>query len=49
MIDMATRRNREHVAEGRAVLWTAAQNTGAQRLFDAAGFRTTMIEMTREL
>jgi hypothetical protein len=31
------------------VLWTAAQNRPAQRLFDAAGFRETMIEMTQEL
>lgn len=33
----------------RAMLWTAAQNATAQRLFDRAGFRRTMIEMTREL
>ena len=33
----------------RAMLWTAAQNTRAQRVFDAAGFRQTMIEMTLEL
>jgi ribosomal protein S18 acetylase RimI-like enzyme len=33
----------------RVMLWTAAQNQRAQRLFDAAGFRTTMIEMTLEL
>jgi ribosomal protein S18 acetylase RimI-like enzyme len=31
------------------VLWTAARNEAAQRLFAAAGFRPTMIEMTREL
>lgn len=30
------------------VLWTAAPNDAAQRLFAAAGFRRTMIEMTRE-
>ena len=30
------------------VLWTAARNEAAQRLFAAAGFRRTMIEMTRE-
>ena len=30
------------------VLWTAARNEAAQRLFAAAGFRPTMIEMTRE-
>jgi ribosomal protein S18 acetylase RimI-like enzyme len=33
----------------RVVLWTAAQNGRAQHLFHAAGFRQTMIEMTREL
>jgi ribosomal protein S18 acetylase RimI-like enzyme len=33
----------------RAVLSTAARNEGAQRLFARAGFRRTMIEMTREL
>lgn len=33
----------------RVMLWTAAQNERAQRLFDAAGFRKTMIEMTLEL
>ena len=32
----------------RVVLHTAARNTGAQRLFERAGFRATMIEMTRE-
>jgi ribosomal protein S18 acetylase RimI-like enzyme len=31
------------------VLSTAEQNATAQRLFDRAGFRRTMIEMTREL
>jgi ribosomal protein S18 acetylase RimI-like enzyme len=31
------------------VLFTATQNETAQRLFAAAGFRSTMIEMTREL
>lgn len=31
------------------VLSTAHHNTGAQRLFAAAGFRPTLIEMTREL
>ena len=30
------------------VLWTAAPNEAAQRLFASAGFRQTMIEMTRE-
>lgn len=33
----------------RVVLGTAAQNTGAQRLFERSQFRRTMIEMTREL
>ncbi len=31
------------------VLWTAARNEAAQRLFAGAGFRRTMLEMTREL
>jgi len=33
----------------RLMLWTAEQNVGAQRLFEALGFRRTMIEMTKEL
>jgi ribosomal protein S18 acetylase RimI-like enzyme len=33
----------------RVILWTAVQNEPAQRLFASAGFRQTMIEMTREL
>jgi ribosomal protein S18 acetylase RimI-like enzyme len=33
----------------RVVLSTAARNEAAQRLFASAGFRRTMIEMTREL
>jgi ribosomal protein S18 acetylase RimI-like enzyme len=33
----------------RVVLFTAEKNLGAQALFDAAGFRRTMIEMTCEL
>jgi ribosomal protein S18 acetylase RimI-like enzyme len=33
----------------RVVLSTAEQNAPAQRLFASAGFRRTMIEMTREL
>ena len=32
----------------RVVLSTAARNEAAQRLFERAGFRPTMIEMTRE-
>ncbi len=33
----------------RVVLLTASQNEAAQRLFAKLGFRTTMLEMTREL
>jgi len=33
----------------RVVLYTAERNDAAQRLFARAGFRRTMIEMTREL
>ncbi len=33
----------------RVVLSTAERNGNAQRLFESAGFRRTMIEMTREL
>lgn len=33
----------------RVVLWTAAPNGGAQRLFERRGFRPTMVEMTLEL
>jgi len=33
----------------RVLLWVAEQNAGAQQAFDRAGFRRTMIEMTREL
>lgn len=33
----------------RVVLSTAARNEAAQRLFAGAGFRQTMVEMTREL
>lgn len=32
----------------RVVLWTAERNESAQRLFARAGFRRTMLEMTRE-
>lgn len=32
----------------RVVLSTASKNEAAQRLFEAAGFRPTMLEMTRE-
>ena len=33
----------------RVMLWSAAQNLSAQRLFTRLGFRPTMVEMTREL
>jgi ribosomal protein S18 acetylase RimI-like enzyme len=33
----------------RAMLWTATDNAGAHRLFESAGFRKTMVEMTLEL
>ena len=33
----------------RVILWTAAPNEGAQRLFREIGFRDTMVEMTMEL
>jgi ribosomal protein S18 acetylase RimI-like enzyme len=33
----------------RIVLWTAASNDSARRLFERLGFRHTMTEMTREL
>jgi GNAT superfamily N-acetyltransferase len=33
----------------RVVLWTAEQNATAQHVFARAGFRRTMVEMTREL
>ena len=33
----------------RVLLFTAYRNDGAQSLFERAGFRQTMIEMTREL
>ena len=33
----------------RVILWTAAPNAAAQRLFRSLGFRDTMVEMTLEL
>lgn len=33
----------------RVILWTAAPNAAAQRLFRRLGFRDTMVEMTMEL
>lgn len=38
----------EKLGAPRAVLFTAAKNEGAQAMFVRAGFRRTMIEMTRE-
>lgn len=38
----------EELGAPRAVLFTAAKNEGAQAMFVRAGFRRTMIEMTRE-
>ena len=34
---------------GQLVLWTAELNEAAQRLFARAGFRRTMVEMTRDI
>jgi ribosomal protein S18 acetylase RimI-like enzyme len=39
---------REHGAP-RVILWTAARNEAAQRLFRKLGFRDTAVEMTMEL
>jgi ribosomal protein S18 acetylase RimI-like enzyme len=44
----ATIRALEEMGAPRVVLSTAYRNNAAQRLFDHAGFRRTMIEMTRE-
>lgn len=33
----------------RVILWTASPNERARRLFDRLGFRSTMVEMTKEL
>lgn len=33
----------------RVMLWTAHKNAAAQALFERLGFRSTMVEMTREL
>lgn len=48
LIDALAARLKEKGAP-RVVLMTAAKNEGAQRFFEAMGFRRTMIEMTREL
>jgi ribosomal protein S18 acetylase RimI-like enzyme len=44
----ATVRALEDLGAPRVVLSTADRNAGAQRLFARAGFRRTMVEMTRE-
>lgn len=48
LIEAAVQWLREHGAP-RVVLWSAAANANAQRLFHRIGFRDTMIEMTMEL
>ncbi len=48
LIDAAIAWARERGA-ARVMLWTAEQNTKAQRLFERTGFRRTMIEMTKEI
>ena len=45
----ATLEKLKALAAPRVVLSTAEKNVAAQRLFEGAGFRRTMIEMTREL
>ena len=47
LIEAAAKWLEDHGAP-RVLLWTAERNPGAQRLFERAGFRRTMIEMTRE-
>ena len=48
LMDSALDRLRE-LGAPRVLLFTADKNHGAQAMFDRAGFRRTMIEMTREL
>ena len=48
LVDAASDWLKAHGAP-RVILWTAERNHAAQRLFEHAGFRRTMIEMTREL
>jgi len=48
LLDAASEWLKAHGAP-RVMLWTAERNHAAQRLFEQAGFRRTMIEMTREL
>jgi ribosomal protein S18 acetylase RimI-like enzyme len=47
-MDAATGWLRERGAPS-VLLWTAAPNEPAQRLFERLGFRRTMIEMTKDL
>jgi len=47
LMDAALERLRE-LGAPRVLLFTADRNHGAQSMFDRAGFRRTMIEMTRE-
>jgi len=47
LVETAARWLIEHGAP-RVMLWTASENPAAQRLFKRLGFRTTMLEMTRE-
>jgi len=48
LMEAALNRLRE-LGAPRVLLFTADKNHGAQAMFDRAGFRRTMIEMTREL
>jgi ribosomal protein S18 acetylase RimI-like enzyme len=48
LMDAALDRLRE-LGAPRVLLFTADRNHGAQSMFDRAGFRRTMIEMTREI
>jgi len=48
LVEAAVQWLREHGAP-RVLLWSAAPNEQAQRLFAKLGFRPTMVEMTREL
>jgi ribosomal protein S18 acetylase RimI-like enzyme len=48
LMEAATAWLREQGAP-RVILWTAAPNEAAQRLFRRLGFRETMLEMTLEL
>ena len=48
LLDAAIGWLRDHGAP-RVMLWTAADNERAQRVFTAGGFRKTMVEMTLDL